>query len=148
MVERLYVAIEYFMLRQSVAKLMERFCVVTEQFYVTIEFTRVGRISVTTEDFYAVTELTTIKIFVAHNKAGHAKVGAHNSVAPCGVTTEEARCTRQTRPGAHDRPWARTTKVHERQGNYVATEGRGSKELYFATGLFLVATERCVGCGN
>ena len=30
----------------------------------------------------------------------------------------------------------------------VTTEGRGSKELYVATGLFLVPTERCVCHGN
>ena len=30
----------------------------------------------------------------------------------------------------------------------VATKGRGCKELYIATGLFCVAIERCVHCGN
>ena len=31
-------------------------------------------------------------------------------------------CTQQTRPGAHDRPWARTTEVRARQGSYVAID--------------------------
>ena len=30
----------------------------------------------------------------------------------------------------------------------VVTEDKGSNELYVVIGLFLVAIERCVGCGN
>ena len=87
--------------------------------------------------------------FVAHDRAGRAKAGVHDNVAPCCVATEEAMCARQTKPSAHDRPWVCPTEVAPATGeffrdreNYVTTEGRGSKELYVTTGLFLIATER------
>ena len=47
-----------------------------------------------------------------------------------------------------------TENGHERKSHlateffYVVIEGRGSKELYVATGRFRVAIERWVGCGN
>ena len=44
----------------------------------------------------------------AHDRAGRAKVGAHDSVASCCVAIEEA--------------WVRTIGVCVRQGNYVATD--------------------------
>ena len=100
----------------------------TRQFYVVVELARVGRISVVTEDFYVTTELATTKSSAAHDKVGRAKAGAHNSVAPCCVATEEAMCTRQTRPGVHDRPWACTTEVLARQGNSIATENSLSRQ--------------------
>ena len=31
---------------------------------------------------------------------------------------------------------------------YLPTEDKGNKELYVVIGLFLVATEKCVGYGN
>ena len=47
-----------------------------------------------------------------------------------------------------------TINGHERKSHVatefvcVTTEGRGSKELYVATGFFRVTTERCVVFGN
>ena len=67
-----------------------------------------------TEDFYVSIELATTESFAAHSRAGRAKVGAHDSVASCCVMKKEAMCARQTRPGAHDRPWARTTEARAR----------------------------------
>ena len=87
---RFYVATEYFY-------------VATKQFYVAIEFAKVGIISVTIEDFYVSIELAKIEGSAAHDRAGHARAGAHNSVAPCCVTKEKAICAKQTRLGAHDR---------------------------------------------
>ena len=45
--------------------------------------------SVATEDFYVETKLATTKSSAAHDKAGRAKAGVHDSVAPCCVATEE-----------------------------------------------------------
>ena len=53
----------------------------TECFYVAIELARVERISVATWDFYVATELTTKESSAAHDRAGRAKAGAHDSVA-------------------------------------------------------------------
>ena len=55
---------------------------------------------------------------------------------------------RQTRPGAHDRVAHMEGEFCRDRENSVTIEGRGSKELYVKTGLFLFATERCVGFGN
>ena len=76
----------------------------TEQFYVVIELARVGRISVMIEDFYVATKLATTESSAAHDKAGCEKAGAHDSVAPCCVATEEAMCARQTRLSVRNRP--------------------------------------------
>ena len=122
--------------------------VTIEQFYVAIELARVGRISVLIEDFYAAIELATTESSTAHDRVGRGKVGAHDSVTPCCVATEEAMSEQQTRPGAHDRPWVCTIEVRSRYGNSVTIKGKGSKELYVSTGLFLVATEICVSYGN
>ena len=85
--------------------------VAIEQFYVAIELARVRRISVAIEDFYIATGLATTKISAAHDRAGRAKVGAHDSVALCCLATEKAMRARQTRPSVHNRPWARATEV-------------------------------------
>ena len=61
-----------------------------KQFYVSIELARVGRNSVATKDFWVATELATTKSFIAHDRAGRAKVGVHDSATPCCVATEEA----------------------------------------------------------
>ena len=116
-----YVAIEYIYVATELAKTRRNY-VATEQFYVAIELARVGRISVATKDFYVVTELAMTKNSTAHDRDGCAKVGAHDSVASCCVATEEAMCEPHSRPRAHDRPWARTTEVSARQGNYVVTD--------------------------
>ena len=57
------------------------------------------------------TELATKKNSTAHDRARHAKAGAHDSVASCCVVISEAMCVQQTKPGArqtrsdaHDRP--------------------------------------------
>ena len=98
------------------------FLVGKECFYVAIEFARVGRISVATGDFYVTTVLATTESSAAHDRAGRAKAGTHDSVAPCYLMTEEVMCSRQTRPGVHDGPWVRKTKTRTRQRNYVATD--------------------------
>ena len=75
-----------------------------EQFYVAIELARVRRISIAIEDFYVVIELATIESSATQDRAGHAKAGAHDNVAPCSVMTYEAMRVRKIRPGMHDRP--------------------------------------------
>ena len=50
------------------------------------------------------TELAMTESSVAHDRAGRAKAGVHDNMALCCVATEEAMCTQQTRPKAHDRP--------------------------------------------
>ena len=55
---------------------------------------------------------------------------------------------RQRRPSAHDRGVLATREFCRDRENSIAIEGKGSKELYVTTKLLLVATERCVGCGN
>ena len=50
-------------------------------------------------------------------------LGACNSLAPCCVTTEEALCARQTRPGAHDRlGLAHDKGLHAQQGDSIAID--------------------------
>ena len=90
------------MLRQGMT-IARRNYVATEQFYVAIELARVGRNSVATEDFWVATELVTIESSTAHDMAGRAKAGAHDSEAPRCVATEEGMSVRQTKPGARDR---------------------------------------------
>ena len=48
------------------------------------------------------TELVTTESSAAHDMAKCTKAGAHDSVASCCVTTEEAMLARQTRPGVTD----------------------------------------------
>ena len=74
--------IEYFYVATELAKARRN--------YVAIELARVGRFSIVTEDFYVVIELATTESFAAHDKAGRAKVGTHDSVASCCVMIEEA----------------------------------------------------------
>ena len=81
----------------------EYFYVTTEQLYVAIELAKVGIISVAIKDFYVSIELARTEGSAAHDRAGRARVGAHNSVAPCCVTTEKAMRAKQTRIGVHDR---------------------------------------------
>ena len=105
----------FYVLIQSARE--RRIFVATEGFYVVIELARVGRISIAIEDFYVVIELTMTESFAAHEKAGRAKAGARDNVAPCYVTIEKAMCMRQTRPGAHNRPGqVRTIEVRARRG--------------------------------
>ena len=89
--------------------------VAIEQFYVATELAKVGRIYVVTKDFYVATELATTESSATHDKAGRAKASTHDSVTPCCVPTEEAMCARQTRLGAHDRPWASKKGTRARQ---------------------------------
>ena len=95
---------EYFYDATELAK-TRRNNVTTEQFYVTIELARLGGISIATK-------LSMIESFATHERAGRTKAGTHDSVALCCVAIEEAMHARQTRPGAYDRPWARTIEVH------------------------------------
>ena len=81
----------------------EYFYVATEQFYVAIELAKVGIISIAIKDFYVSIELAKTEGSAAHDKAGRARAGSNNSVAPCCVTTEKAMYAKQTRLGAHDR---------------------------------------------
>ena len=74
---------------QKLAKAKRNY-VVIEQFYVAIEFARVGRISVVIKDFYVATELATIESSAAHDRDERMKAGAHNSVASCCVVIEKA----------------------------------------------------------
>ena len=67
------------------------------KFYVAIELASVGRISIAMEDFYVLIELATIESSAAHDRAGRAKAGMHDSVVLCCVTKEEAMPVRQTR---------------------------------------------------
>ena len=64
-----------------------------------------------TGDFYVTTELAKIESSTAHDRAGSAKAGAHDSVTLCCVASEEVMHARKIRPGVHDKPWARMTKV-------------------------------------
>ena len=73
------------------------------------------------------------KSSATHNKAGRAKVGAHDSVASCCVMVEEAMRSRQTRLGTRDRPWARKTEMRARHGNSIATENSLSRQTWTVT---------------
>ena len=77
-----YVATELAKVRRNYAA--------TEQFYVTIELAMVGRISFTTKDFYVAIELATTESSTSHDSAGNVKAGAHDSVALCYVSIEQA----------------------------------------------------------
>ena len=79
---RFFVAMEYFYVATELAKARRNY-VKTKQFYVAIELARVERI-------YVATKLATRESSTAHDRAGHAKAGAHNSVVPCCVVTKEA----------------------------------------------------------
>ena len=78
-----------------------------ERLYVATELAREERISVATRAFYVTTELAMTESSAAHEKAECAKVDVHDSVAPCCVMTEEARCARQAL-GVHDRGACKT----------------------------------------
>ena len=95
--------LERFSVATELAKARRNY-VTTEQFYVAIELARVGRISISTKDFYVMIELAMTESFAAHDRVGRAKAGAHDSVAPCCVATEEAMRARQTRLGVRDIP--------------------------------------------
>ena len=94
----------------------------TEQFYVAIELAKVGRISVATEDFYVATELATTESSAAHDRVGHAKADAYDSVAPCCVVTKETILVRQTKPGAHKRGARATGELCRDKEFSVATD--------------------------
>ena len=74
--------------------MVERLYVATEYFYVATKLSREGKISIATGDFYVVTKLAMTESSATHNRAGRAKAGAHDSVVPCCVATEEARRAR------------------------------------------------------
>ena len=86
---------------------------------ITTELVGEGRISIAIGDFYVVTKLDTTESSTAHDRVGHEKAGAHDSVAPCCVTTEEARHARQTRLGVHGKPGQACTtslgRAHQRR---------------------------------
>ena len=81
-----------------------------------------------TEDFYVATKLATTESSTAHDRAGSAKAGVHDSVALCCVAIEEAMWTRHTGSGTHDRPWACTKEVCVRHGNSITTERTLSRQ--------------------
>ena len=75
---------------------------------------RLREFSIATEYFWVMTELTRQgvfcrdRMFLCHERVGHDR--------------EEAMHVRQNRPGAHDRPWACTTELCMRHGNYVVID--------------------------
>ena len=95
---RNYVTTEQFYVATELAKARRNY-VAIEQFYAAIELAKVGRISILIKGFYVMTESS-----ATHDKAGRAKAGAHDSVAPCCVATKEAMCAQQTRLGTRDGP--------------------------------------------
>ena len=62
--------------------------------------------------------------------------------------TDQARRVPQTKSSAHDRGASAIGEFYRDREFCVGTEGKGSKELYVATGIFLVTTGRYVGYGN
>ena len=79
---RFFFAMEYFYVATEWAKARRNY-VATKQFYVVTELARVERI-------YVATKLATTESSTTHDRAGHAKVGAHDSVVLCCVVTKEA----------------------------------------------------------
>ena len=93
----------------------------TECYYVATELAKSRR-------NYVATELAPKKSSVAHNRVGRTKAGAHDIMALCCVAIEEAMCVRQTRPGAHDKPWAHTIGLRRAQQRCVRKRGILSRQ--------------------
>ena len=76
------------------------------------------------------TELAKTESSAIHDRVGRVKAGMQDSATLRCVATEEAMRKRQTRLGAHDRPWAHTIEVHTLYGNYVTTENSLSRQTW------------------